>query len=245
MPKRRVVCYLRVSSQVQAEEGVSLAVQRAKLLAYSEAYDLEVVEVIEDAGLSAKNMDRPGLQRALKLLDDGLADALAVLKLDRLTRSVRDLGHLMEVYFSKPTCSLISLNESLSTHNAAGRLVVTMLVGVASWEREICGERTKDALAQLKSEGVRLGRDGYGWKRLDELDSEGRKVVVAVEEERESVARVLDLHQAGLSLRSIAGALTAEGRATKRGGAWRSETVRKIVMRHAPKAASVGSEEAA
>jgi DNA invertase Pin-like site-specific DNA recombinase len=184
------------------------------------------------------------LQRALKLIEDGKADAIAVLKLDRLTRSVRDLGHLIETYFAKPTCSLISVAENLNTHNAAGRLVVNMLISVAAWEREICGERTRDALSQLKTEGVRLGREGYGWRRSDELDAEGRKVVVEVAEEREAVARVLDLHGAGLSLRAIAGALTAEGRATKRGGAWRSETIRKIVLRHGAKV-SVGSEEAA
>ncbi len=240
-----MICYIRVSTQVQAEEGVSLGAQRAKLTAYAQAFDLEVVEVIADEGLSAKNLDRPGLQRALRLIEDGLADAIAVVKLDRLSRSVRDLGHLIETYFAKPTCSLISVAENLNTHNAAGRLVVNMLISVAAWEREICAERTKDALFQLKSEGVRLGREGYGWRRSDELDAEGRKIVIEVEEEREAVARVLDLHGAGLSLRAIAGALTAEGRATKRGGAWRSETIRKIVLRFGAKSASVGTEEAA
>jgi DNA invertase Pin-like site-specific DNA recombinase len=244
MSRQRVICYIRVSTQVQAEEGVSLGAQRAKLAAFAAAYDFDVVEVIADEGLSAKNLDRPGLQRALKLLADGSADGIVVVKLDRLTRSVRDLGHLIETYFCKPTCSLISVAESLNTHNAAGRLMLSLLVSVSSWEREICIERTRDALFHLKSEGVRLGREEYGWRRSDELDSEGRKVVVEVAEEREAVARVLDLHGAGLSLRAIAGALTAEGRATKRGGAWRSETIRKIVLRHGAKLESVGDEAA-
>ncbi len=90
--RTRVVGYARVSTEDQAREGVSLAAQRAKLEAYATALDLELVAVREDAGVSAKTLDRPGLRAALEDLRAGRADALLVPKLDRLTRSVRDLG---------------------------------------------------------------------------------------------------------------------------------------------------------
>ena len=92
----RTLAYLRVSTDKQADRGVSLDAQRAKVQAYAQLYDLELAEVIVDAGESARTLERPGLQRALAMLKAGDADALLVVKLDRLTRSVRDLGHLVE-----------------------------------------------------------------------------------------------------------------------------------------------------
>jgi site-specific DNA recombinase len=92
----RTIAYLRVSTEKQADKGVSLDAQRAKVRAYAEPYDLELAEVIVDAGESAKSLDRPGLQRALAMLKEGKAEALLVVKLDRLTRSVVDLGTLVD-----------------------------------------------------------------------------------------------------------------------------------------------------
>ena len=99
MDPTRTVAYIRVSTDKQAEHGVSLEAQRAKVEAYAQLYDLDLIAVIEDAGQSAKSLDRPGLDHALTLLREGQADALLVVKLDRLTRSVRDLGDLLETYF--------------------------------------------------------------------------------------------------------------------------------------------------
>src|SRR5437899_402380 len=96
----RTVAYLRVSTDKQADHGISLDAQRAKAEAYATLYDLDLVEVIVDAGVSAKTLDRPGLTRALAMLRSGKADAVLVVKLDRLTRSVRDLGDLVERYFA-------------------------------------------------------------------------------------------------------------------------------------------------
>ncbi|MCP4807614.1 MAG: recombinase family protein, partial [Proteobacteria bacterium] len=84
-----VVAYLRVSTDSQAEHGVSLATQRSRVAAYADLYGLELVDVIEDGGASAKNLDRPGLTEALAQLSAGDAKGLLVAKLDRLTRSVR------------------------------------------------------------------------------------------------------------------------------------------------------------
>lgn len=85
--RTRAVGYIRVSTEAQAEEGVSLDAQRAKLEAFAIAADLELVAIREDAGVSAKTLARPGLQAALEDLHAGRADALLVAKLDRLTRS--------------------------------------------------------------------------------------------------------------------------------------------------------------
>lgn len=226
----RVVGYIRVSTEGQADGGVSLEAQRAKLAAYAVAMDLELVAIEVDAGLSAKTLARPGLQAALGALTAGQADGLLVCKLDRLTRSVRDLGDLVERFFAS-RFSLLSVADSIDTRSAAGRLVLNVLASVAQWEREATGERTRDALAHLKAQGVRLGGAALGWTRTDGTDNDGRRLVADVQAEAETVERILVLRAEGKTLRQIADALTAEGRATKTGGRWHASTVRNVLRR--------------
>lgn len=180
----KTIAYLRVSTTEQAEQGVSLAAQRAKLEAYALAMDLELVAVIEDRGVSAKTLDRPGLHRALDDLQSGKASALLVAKLDRLTRSVRDLGVLVERYFAADRYALMSVADNIDTTSAAGRLVLNVLVSVSQWEREAIGERTSTALQHLRRQGVKMGRAPYGWRYSQQTDADGRRVLVRVEAEQ-------------------------------------------------------------
>ena len=203
--RTKVIGYVRVSTDKQAEEGVSLDAQRAKIQAYAVALDLDLVAIVEDAGISAKSLDRPGLRLALAMLDKGKAEALLVVKLDRLTRSVRDLGDLVEKYFAT-RCSLLSLSDSIDTRTAAGRLVLNVLVSVAQWEREATGERTRDAMAHKASKGEFIGGHAPYGKRVDE---DGKLVDVEAEQ---AVLRVVErLRGAGLSLRGIAAELDSAG----------------------------------
>src|SRR6266581_6924856 len=131
-PERtRAVGYLRVSTEKQADHGCSLDAQQAKLTAYAQRYDVALVAVIMDAGVRAKPLDRPGGQRALALLRQGQAHALLVAKLARRTRSVRDLGTLVEEYFSSDKKTPLSGADNIDTRPAAGRLVLNVLDSVA------------------------------------------------------------------------------------------------------------------
>jgi DNA invertase Pin-like site-specific DNA recombinase len=160
----KAIAYLRVSTEDQAAKGVSLQAQRAKVAAYADLYDLELIAVIEDAGVSAKTLDRPGLRQALAMLARGEARALVVMKLDRLTRSVRDLGALVDSYFAAGKNALLSVSEQIDTRSAAGRLVLNVLASVAQWEREAIVERTTVALAHKRSRGERVGSIPYGYR---------------------------------------------------------------------------------
>ena len=161
--KTKTVAYLRVSSEKQVDLGVSLDAQQQKVTAYASLYDLDLIEVIVDAGESAKTLQRPGLQRALAMLKTGQADALLVVKLDRLTRSVGDLGRLIETYFSPGKAALLSVSEQIDTRSATGRMVLNILASVSQWEREIIGERTSDAMRYKQSQGEYIGgRAPYG-----------------------------------------------------------------------------------
>jgi DNA invertase Pin-like site-specific DNA recombinase len=143
----RVVAYVRVSTDKQVEQGLSLDAQRAKFIAYAALYELDVVGIDVDAGVSAKTLQRPALQRVLRRLKAGEAEALLVVKLDRLTRSVRDLGALVETYFLGGKWSLMSASEQIDTRTAAGRMVLNILTAVSQWEQETIAERTAEAMA--------------------------------------------------------------------------------------------------
>jgi DNA invertase Pin-like site-specific DNA recombinase len=199
--------------------------------------DLELVAVDEDAGVSAKSIQaRPGLLRALARLDAGDADGILVVKLDRLTRSVRDLGDLVERYFAA-RFSLLSVSDSIDTRTASGRLVLNVLTSVAQWEREATGERTRDALSHLKTEGVLVGGVPLGVRRTGVVDHDGRQVIEQHPAEARTVRRIRELRNDGCSLRSIVATLRAEGHETKRGGTWAPTTVKKILDRAAVTAA--------
>jgi DNA invertase Pin-like site-specific DNA recombinase len=235
----RLIGYVRVSTEDQASNGVSLEAQRKKLEAYVELYDSgELVDLVIDEGQSAKTLKRPGLQRALAMLETGKADGILIVKLDRLTRSVRDLGELLDRYFGEGKFALLSVADHIDTRTAGGRLVLNVLTSVAQWEREAIGERTKAALEHLRdAEGVALGGEALGWTRIEKTDANGRRIVRKIRSEAATVARIRDLHAAGKSLRDIAAVLTAEGHPTKRGGRWQAETVAKVVRRLQPLAA--------
>ncbi len=222
-----------MSTEGQAEQGASLAAQQHRLRAYADAFGINVVAMIEDPGVSAKNLRRPGLTRALAMLDDRRADTLLTCKLDRVTRSIRDLTWLIETHFGDGKASLVSLSESINTTTASGRLVLHVLISIAQWEREAVGERTRDAIAQLQRDGVRIGRPGLGWRYSDRTDDNGHRIIVEVPDERATVERIVALRQQGLSHRRIAAALTAIGERTKRGGRWHAATVARILRRNA------------
>src|SRR5262245_24628947 len=116
-----VIGYTRVSTDEQADKGLSLGAQRAKIEAYCALYDLELVELIEDGGASGKTLKREGLQRALKMLRKGAANGLVIAKLDRLTRSVVDGGTLFAEYFGEKGFELLSVADHIDTRTAAGR----------------------------------------------------------------------------------------------------------------------------
>src|SRR5687767_10446408 len=147
----QVYGYARVSTAEQAAEGVSLRAQQAKIEAYAVVKDWSVAEVIRDEGASAKSLQRPGLARLLALVKAGGVGAVVVAKLDRLTRSVSDLDKLMKLLAHKHV-ALVSLQERLDATTATGRLMMNLLASVSQWEREVIGERTRDAMQHLKAQ---------------------------------------------------------------------------------------------
>jgi DNA invertase Pin-like site-specific DNA recombinase len=222
MSTGQAIGYVRVSSDQQAASGVSLDAQEARIRAMAVVQGVDLAEVIVDAGQSAKSLSRPGMERLLALVDARQVQTVIVAKLDRLTRSVRDLADLLE-RFEKRGVSLVSVSESLDTGTAAGRLVLNVMMSVAQWEREAIGERTREALRHKKSSGQRVGTVAYGYQ----LASDGRTIEPNADE-LTVIETIRQLRTDGKSSRRIADELNVRGVKTRSGSAWRHEYVRRF-----------------
>lgn len=208
--RRRVIAYIRVSSDEQRDSGAGLAAQRAAILAECARRGWALVEVVEDAGYSAKDLKRPGVQAALQVLAEGHASALVVAKLDRLSRSMLDFTALMATA-QRQGWGLIALDCAVDTTTPAGEAMANVLATFAQFERRLISQRTKDALAVKRAQGVRLGRPSG-------LPAE---IIERIQRERKG----------GAAFGSIATGLNRDGVSTGQGGAkWWPSTVRSVLV---------------
>jgi site-specific DNA recombinase len=216
--------YVRVSTEDQATNGCSLAAQEAKVRAHAFASDRELAEVIVDDGYSAKNLDRPGMQRLIELIRAGRVASVTAVKLDRFTRSVRDLADLLDLA-KKHDLALVSVGESLDTSSASGRMVVNILGVLAQWERETTAERTSVAMQHMKAQGLFTGgkRPRYGYRLAD-------GALVPDPREQEGLDLIRSMRAEGASLRKIAAALTKAGFAPPSGSRWHATSVESVLQ---------------
>ncbi|WP_428304990.1 recombinase family protein [Lacipirellula sp.] len=214
----RIIGYVRTSTE---DQSLGREAQRSKLLQFAALHDLELVTILEDAE-SGATLDRAGLQAALAMLERGEADGLAVVKLDRLTRSLRDWSWLVENPFRHR--ELLSVQDAVDTRTAAGRLVLNVLLSVAEWERSTIGERTSQALQVKIARGERVGSVKYGYR----LRTDG---VTLVEDAAEQavIQRARELRRDGLVLRSICEVLSEEGHRPRAGVTWNPAQIGRMV----------------
>ena len=223
MSLMKTIGYVRVSTDKQADRGVSLEAQAEKIRAMAVVHNAELIDIIVDGGESAKSLNRPGMARLLALVDAGEVKAVIIAKLDRLTRSVKDLCTLLE-RFERRGVALVSVAESLDTGSAAGRLVLNIMTAVSQWEREAIGERTRDAMSHKRINGERVGNIQFGYR----LGADG-KHLEPDPAEQEVLDQIGRLRQEGYSLRRVAAALNHRGHRTRRGSMWRLEHVARIM----------------
>ena len=218
----KAIGYIRVSTQGQVEDGVSLDAQRAKIEAWADLNGYEMGEVFADAGISGTKADRAGLAAALKAVKNG--DALVVYSLSRLTRSTK---HTLEIseQLDKAGADLVSLSERIDTTSAAGRMVFKMLAVLAEFERDQTSERTVTALQYKKAKGQKTGGAvPYGFN----LAADG--VHLEQDEKEQSVIRqARELRAAGLSLRKIAAELNKRGFVSRKGTVFQATQIKRMV----------------
>jgi len=204
-----VVGYVRVSTDEQAESGLGLASQRAAIKAECARRGWTLVAIHEDA-LSGKSLNRPGMAAALMAVESGAASAIIVAKLDRLSRSLVDFASLM-ARAQAGRWNLVALDLGIDLTTAAGEFMANVMASAAQWERRIIGQRTRDALAVKRAQGVRLGRP----------------VMLAAD----VTDRIVTAHRAGAGWSAIARQLNADAVPTAHGGVrWYPSTVRAVVL---------------
>lgn len=198
----KVIGYLRVST-IGQEYGIQAQRQAIERQAQDRGWE---VEWIEDAGRSGKDIDRPGITRALDLLKQGSAEALVVSKLDRLSRSLADFARLLETA-NKQGWGVVAIDLGIDTTTPTGELVANIMAAVSRWERQMIGLRTREGLAVAKANGVRIGRPS--------------RVAPDV------IERIVRERRAGSTLAAIAERLNEDGTPTAGGGRWHPATLRR------------------
>ena len=224
--------YIRVSTSEQADSGLSLEAQRRKIKASAELSDLQLVDVLEDAGASAKDLDRPAMADLLNRIASGQVDCVIISQLDRLTRSTKDLGGLLETLAAarRPDggrgVDLISTKESLDTSTATGELIINILGAISQWERKIIAERTSAALQEKREQGRQTGGIApFGYDFVDGVRVENPQ-------EQAVMARIANLREEGNTWQAVADTLTDNGHTTRKGGALTRQGIFRIAKRN-------------
>lgn len=223
MSIKRIAIYCRVSTDEQAKEGFSLDEQRTRLMAYCRAmgWTVEITDYVDD-GYSAKNLERPALQRLLRDIKDGSVSKLMVTKLDRLSRRLLDLLTLIEL-FHHHNVTFVSTSESFDTDTPSGRLTLQVLGAVAEFERERIRERVFENMLHAAKSGKWLTQHPYGYRLQD-------KELVIYEPEAEVVRRVFKCFlEDGLGFFAIAKRLNEEGIPSRHNKQWSIRSVKLML----------------
>lgn len=203
-----IIGYLRVSTEEQARSGLGMEAQRSRITDEADRRGWSIAWACDD-GYTASNLNRPALTAALESLRSGDAAGLVVAKLDRLSRSLMDFAALMETARSEGW-SVVALDLGVDMSTPSGEMLANVLASFAQYERRLISQRTTDALAALRAQGVVLGRP---------------RVVSPAVAERIGVWR----SAGGCTWQAIADHLNREGVPTGHGGArWYASTVRQV-----------------
>ena len=206
-PKERVAIYCRVSTRNQGESGLSLENQRIRCTKYCEDHDYEIAKIYIDVA-SAKDMDRPEMDKLRASARDNEFEIMMALKLDRISRVPRDFYNLIEEMNTLDK-GVIVVEDHWETTTPAGRMMAGMLIQFAAFEREIGVERTKSAGRQRASEGKPGGgKPPIGYDRKD-------KLFIINKPEAKIVKRIYDEYVMGIGPAKIAAGLNREGFRTK------------------------------
>ena len=226
---RRAIGYIRVSTDMQATEGLSLEAQQAVIAQYCTAQGLRLVKVCRDVMSGGKDQ-RPGLQEALEGLERG-AEVLIVLKFDRLSRSIKHFCELYERHFKDGTKELIAIRESIRLDSSLGRALVSILLVFAQMEREATGERTRETVRHIRSQGYHFGKVPYGKRTVPAPENPRCRVLVDDEEEQAVLATLKQWAEQGVGITEMAERLNAAGTKPPQGDKWTKSLIYNLKMR--------------
>lgn len=226
---RRAVGYVRVSTDMQAADGLSLDAQTAAIEQYCAAHGYQLTRVCKDVISGAKDQ-RPGLQEALNLLGRG-TEILVVLKFDRLSRSIKHFCELYERYFKDGTKELVAIRESIKLDSSLGRALVSILLVFAQMEREATGERTREAIRHIKGRGYHFGKVPYGMRAVPAPDNPRFRILVEHPEEQAVLQQLRQWGEQGVQITEMAERMNAQGVRPPQGQVWTKSLIYNLRLR--------------
>ena len=226
---RSAVGYARASADEHADNGHDLATQGERIRSYARALGLPLRDIVCDDGDPGVALERPGLQKLLGGVRSGEVGVVVVARLDRLSRSLRQILDLQLDEFEPRDVALVSVAEQFDTSTPAGRLFFQVVGSFAEFERDLLTRRVADG----RREKARRGGYAGGAPPLGYRAFRGTGVLVIDEEAAATVRRVFALEAEGLSRRAIAERLNAERRTTAEGKAFTHVQVGRILERRA------------
>lgn len=218
-----VIGYVRVSTDEQSREGVSLEMQAERIRAYCVSQGWSLLRIHEDAGVSGTTLQRPGLQELLSGLQG--VGAVLVWKVDRLSRRQKHVLSLLEDVLEPAGVGFKSVTEPFDTTTPMGKAFLGMLAVFAQLERDTIAHRTREALRHVQATGKHVGAPPFGFRITEEgLEPVQHELVV--------VRAAKELRAGGHTLREIASWLTDQRVPTRRKGRWSAEHVRLMLANH-------------
>ena len=228
--KPGVVIYTRVSTLEQVKHGVSMEAQLAQATAYASFKGFEVIEHIQDRGVSGsvKLSQRPGGARLVELVQRDDVQAVIAYKLDRLFRDASDcLAVTKDWDEAGAALHLVDIGgQPVDTSTAMGRFFLTVMAGVAEMERSLLIERTKSAMDQLKASNKRAGSIPYGYGLADDGET-----LIEDETEQRIVRAAMRLHKQGVSFTAIGKRLAKRKLYTRSGRPFQAVQVQRLIKR--------------
>lgn len=213
----KTAIYIRVSTEEQAKEGYSIEAQKKKLSDYVNIQGWELFNIYIDDGYSAKDLERPQVQKMIKDIRAKKFDVVLVYRLDRLVRSVLDLHELL-LLFDKHDVKFRSATEAFDTTSAMGRFFITLVGAMAQWERENLAERVKMGMEQKLYKGERNGAAApFGYS----LENGG---LVVNQLEAQIVKRIFEMYKTN-GTKQIVNVFNREKVPKRGGGVWTYATI--------------------
>ena len=210
---KKVIGYVRVSSEIQKRKNNSIPLQKKKIKEYCSLNDFDLIDVYEDDGVSGMSIDkRNGFKSMVEFMKENKIDGIVVWSLSRLGRKMKDIVEFMD-FLKSNNIGFFSIKENLSNDDKIGSLIMNILSSINEFEVEVIRERIKDVKRNKKENGEVYGRMMYGYDNINGKMIENK-------EEKRIIRRVKNFRSRGWSWRRISNKLNDEGVKSKEGKLW-------------------------
>ena len=210
---KKVIGYVRVSSETQRRKNNSIPLQKKKIKEYCSLNDFDLIDVYEDDGVSGMSIDkRNGFKSMVEFMKENKIDGIVVWSLSRLGRKMKDVVEFMD-FLKSNNIGFFSIKENLSNDDKIGSLIMNILSSINEFEVEVIRERIKDVKRNKKENGEVYGRMMYGFDNVNGMMIENK-------EEKRVIRRVKNFRSRGWSWRKISDRLNIEGIKSKEDKIW-------------------------